>query len=145
MNEALIRAANTATPTRGPAGVRTGHTARETPSRRSSGPAFGELLAQRLLEQRDIKLSAHARERLEARALTLGAAETERLRAAVDAAAAKGARQSLVMLGDMALIVNIPGRTVITAMESDGARGTVFTNIDSAIIAQGGEATAQSR
>jgi len=91
-----------------------------------------------------VKLSAHARARLESRALSFTAEDEARLQAAVDTAAAKGARQSLVMMSGLALIVNIPSRTVITAMESDGARGTVFTNIDSAVIAQGGDAATES-
>jgi len=100
------------------------------------GRDFADVLTGALNARRGIKLSGHAQARLEARALKLTPQDEQRLQAAVDLAAERGARQSLVMLGGLALIVNVPSRTVITAMESDGARGTVFTNIDSAVIAQ---------
>ena len=112
---------------------------------RPRGGGFAELVSRELQSPGGIKLSAHAQARLEQRALDLSASGAARLRQAVDAAAAKGARQSLVLLDDLALIVNIPSRTVVTAIGSDGARGTVFTNIDSAVVAPGGDARADSQ
>ncbi len=52
---------------------------------------------------------------------------------AVSLADTKGIQESLVMLDDMAFIVNIPNHTVITAVnpKEDAA---VFTNIDGAVI-----------
>lgn len=35
---------------------------------------------------------------------------------------------------DMALIVNIPNRTVVTAMDGNAMKDNVFTQIDSAVI-----------
>jgi flagellar operon protein len=49
-------------------------------------------------------------------------------------AEAKGARESLMVMGDTAFIVNIPNRTVITAVNSGQLKDNVFTNIDSAVI-----------
>lgn len=116
-----------------PTGAATGR------KRAPAARGFADLLAS-ALRTPGLRLSAHAQARIEGRGLTLGAEQSRRLEAAVESAAAKGARQALVMLDRIALIVNIPSRTVITAIESDGARGTVFTNIDSAVIAQGGDA-----
>lgn len=103
------------------------------------GNDFASVLSGQLQSQQEVKFSAHAQARLATRDLALSESEQQGLRSAVDLAAAKGARQSLVLLNDLALIVNVPSRTVITAMGSAGAGGNVFTNIDSAVIAQGGD------
>jgi flagellar operon protein len=38
------------------------------------------------------------------------------------------------MLDDVALVVSVRNRTVITAMDKENLRNNVFTNIDSAVI-----------
>jgi flagellar operon protein len=53
---------------------------------------------------------------------------------AVDKAASKGARESLVLLNDLAVLVSVRNRTVITAMERENMKEGVFTQIDSAVI-----------
>jgi flagellar operon protein len=50
-------------------------------------------------------------------------------------AAAKGARDSLVLVDQTAFVVSVPNRTVITAVDREHMREQVFTNIDSAVIA----------
>jgi flagellar operon protein len=59
----------------------------------------------------------------------------EKLDAAVAAASDKGANESLVLMDELALIVSVKHRTVITAMPSNETRGNVFTSIDSTVIA----------
>ena len=51
-----------------------------------------------------------------------------------DKAAAKGSKQSLFVMGDVAMVVSIKNRTVITAVDSQSMKENVFTNIDSAAI-----------
>jgi len=51
-----------------------------------------------------------------------------------DKAAAKGAKQSLFMMGDVGMVVSIKNRVVITAVDQDSMKENVFTNIDSAAI-----------
>ena len=46
---------------------------------------------------------------------------------AVDDAAAKGAQDTLVVLHDIAMIVNVPSRTVVTAMDGKQMQSNVFT------------------
>ena len=53
---------------------------------------------------------------------------------AVDKMAQKGARESLIYMNDMAFVVSVANRTVITAMDGKSARENIFTNIDSAAI-----------
>lgn len=60
----------------------------------------------------------------------------QRLAGAVDKAAAKGSRDSLVLMDDLALVVSIRNRTVITAVDANSRRGNVFTNIDSVVLAE---------
>jgi flagellar operon protein len=83
-----------------------------------------------------LKFSKHAQQRLESRNIQLNEADLSSLEQAVDRAGEKGAQDSLVMLRDMAFIVNVANKVVVTALDGKGAEGNVFTNIDSAIIAQ---------
>jgi flagellar operon protein len=53
---------------------------------------------------------------------------------AVNKAASKGARQSLLVMDNQAFIVSVPNRTVITALDGGSMKENVFTNIDSAVI-----------
>lgn len=57
-----------------------------------------------------------------------------RLTEAVDKVEAKGGRESLILMGDLAFVVSVKNRTVITAINHERLRENVFTNIDSAVI-----------
>ena len=92
------------------------------------GPDFNAILADRL------KLSGHAQTRLESRDIQLDAQAWERVMQGVEKAAQKGAKESLVMVDDVALIVSVKNRTVITAVDQSQLKENVFTNIDSAVI-----------
>ena len=46
----------------------------------------------------------------------------------------KGIKESLVIVDQLAFIVNIPNSTVVTAMNQNDAVENVFTNIDGAVI-----------
>ena len=84
--------------------------------------------------QYGIKFSKHATERLTDRNMNIGSPELERLGSAMERAGEKGARESLVLLDELALVVSVKNRTVITALQS-AQSGGVFTSIDSAVIA----------
>lgn len=81
-----------------------------------------------------VKFSQHAQERLRARGISLNETDMKRLEGAVDSVAQKGGKESLIMLGDAALVVSVKNRTVITAMDRTSMQGNVFTNIDSAVL-----------
>jgi flagellar operon protein len=81
-----------------------------------------------------LRFSAHAMQRLQSRNITLTGDDVARMNAMADKAAAKGAKQSLFILRDTALVVSIKNRTVITAVDQDSMKENVFTNIDSAAI-----------
>lgn len=81
-----------------------------------------------------LKFSAHAKERLALRNIDLSSEDVARMTDAVNKAAAKGARQSLLVMDNQAFIVSVTNRTVITALDGGSMRENVFTNIDSAVI-----------
>ncbi|MOA07809.1 hypothetical protein D3C78_1275320 [compost metagenome] len=60
--------------------------------------------------------------------------QLSKIETAIDNAAAKGAKESLILMKDMALIVNVDNRTVVTAMDGSSMKDNVFTQIDSAVI-----------
>lgn len=86
------------------------------------------------LPAQGVKFSQHAQERLKARNITLSANDLANLEGAVNSVARKGGKESLVMMGDAALVVSIRNRTVVTAMDKTQMQGNVFTNIDSAVV-----------
>lgn len=92
------------------------------------GPAFEAILRDRL------KVSGHAQTRLASRNIELGKDQWERVLLGVQKAEAKGARESLVMVDDVALIVSVKNRTIITAVDQGNLKENVFTNIDSALF-----------
>ncbi len=81
-----------------------------------------------------LKFSAHAQQRLESRNIRLTNDDVAKMNAMADKAAAKGAKQSLFMMRDVAMVVSITNRTVITAVDQSSMKENVFTNIDSAAI-----------
>lgn len=99
----------------------------------SAAPSFGSVL-QQTIERDSLKFSAHAQERLQASQTQLSAGDIARINDAVTKAAQKGARESLVLLPNMALVVSVRNRTVITAVDGQRMKDNIFTNIDSAVI-----------
>jgi flagellar operon protein len=99
----------------------------------TSNSPFAQVLDQKLPAQ-GVKFSQHAQDRLRARNITFSAADLANLEGAVNSVAQKGGRESLVMMGDSALVVSVKNRTVVTALDKSQMRGNVFTNIDSAVI-----------
>jgi flagellar operon protein len=108
---------------------------RESPRRTSgTGKDFRNLLDE-LGKSAGIRFSRHAAERMSSRGIHLDSSAITKLNAAFDTAGSKGARESLVLMDEMALVVSVKNRTVITAMSSDETKGNVFTSIDSTVIA----------
>jgi flagellar operon protein len=81
-----------------------------------------------------IKFSNHAMKRLESRNIQLSETSIDKIKNAVEKAELKGAKDSLIMLDNTAYVVNIPNRTVVTAIELKQASENVFTNIDSVVF-----------
>lgn len=85
-------------------------------------------------KSKGLSFSHHARQRLQARDIALGPEELGKLHNAVEKAAAKGCRSSLLLYRDMAFIAGVPKRTIITALDGESIKEHVFTNIDSTVV-----------
>jgi len=83
----------------------------------------------------EIKFSNHAMNRLSQRGITLSNQEIDKLNDAINHAVDKGSRDSLVLLNDLAFIVSVRSRTVVTAIQTGRMKESIFTNIDSTVIA----------
>ena len=86
------------------------------------------------LESADIKLSKHASRRIDSRKIELSEMDYAKLSDAMNSLEKKGARDSLVLMGEKAFIVNVPSKTVVTALSKEQMQEQVFTNIDSTIL-----------
>lgn len=95
---------------------------------------FNQVLDQAQKKQ-DIRFSAHAQQRMNARGIQYTQGQIERLNQAVSQVDAKGGRDSLVMLDETALVVSVKNETVVTVVDRENLKQNVFTNIDSAVIA----------
>ena len=93
---------------------------------------FSEVLQSKTEEP--LRFSSHARQRLQSRQIELTEQDRAELTRAVDMAGKKGAKESLILIDDLSLIVSIRNRVVITAMERGQDNASVFTQIDSAVV-----------
>jgi flagellar operon protein len=89
---------------------------------------------QQIFKDKMVRLSHHAEQRLEQRGIQLLPEQMAKIESALDKAAAKGAKDSLILFKDMAFIVNVKNRTIVTAMDSSSMQDNVFTQIDSAVV-----------
>lgn len=99
-----------------------------------SGASFQEILSrkQEAASASELKFSKHATERLMSRNIDLSPEQIERLNGGANMAKEKGIKESLVMVDNLAFIVNTKNRTVVTAVNE--LNNAVFTNIDGAVI-----------
>lgn len=104
---------------------------------RQSGASFSDALDQ--AERRsggstgNVTLSGHASLRLRERGIVASSRMIEQVSKATDLLAAKRARESLVVVGQVGFVVHVPSRVVVTAMPLTDSEPQVFTNIDSAV------------
>lgn len=95
---------------------------------------FERILQDKLQQNLELKVSKHAEMRLKSRNINLSKAQMEKISQAVSKAEQKGVKDSLLLVDDIALVVNIKNRTVITAADRNELKENVFTNIDGAVI-----------
>ena len=81
-----------------------------------------------------IKFSNHAIERMRMRGISYSPEQMSRIETAVGKAQAKGARETLLLTDDSAMIVNVNNKTVVTVMDKNSLKENVFTNIDSTVV-----------
>ena len=101
-----------------------------------NGISFEEILKQKqeVANRSELKFSKHASMRLNDRHINLSQEQSSRLESGVLKASEKGINESLVILDSLAFIVNVPNRTVVTAIDQSESNDNIFTNIDGAVI-----------
>ncbi len=105
---------------------------------KAQGLSFQEILQQKQAgvsgSTGNLRFSKHAVNRLSDRNIELTTAQMQRLNDGARKAGEKGIQESLVIVDELAFIVNIPNNTVVTAMDQTETTDNVFTNIDGAVI-----------
>ena len=89
---------------------------------RTSGVAYG------------LKFTKHADARLEQRDIRLTDEQMIRLEEGTKKAYSKGIKESLVIVDNLAFIVNTDKKTVITAIDQNSSDDNIYTNIDGAVV-----------
>jgi len=90
--------------------------------------------SEELTQAKALNFSKHASQRLHSRGIEMSEDRLTKLSDAVDKAADKGSKESLILDDSAAYVVSVPNRTVITAFDRSNLQDGVFTSIDSAII-----------
>lgn len=114
--------------------VKTQHEQEDTSGQ---GVSFGDILREKSMPQEtgtELKFSKHAANRLAQRNIELTRNQLERLNDGAKKADLKGIQDSLVIVDDLAFIVNVPSSTVVTAMDQTQTQENIFTNIDGTVI-----------
>ena len=96
--------------------------------------SFNKILDKQISKQEGFTISAHAAQRLNSRNIDIKDDDMKKINDGINMAESKGAKQSLILYKDMALITSIKNRTVITAMDKNESKGKIITNIDSVVM-----------
>lgn len=86
------------------------------------------------MQKDGVKFSKHATKRLSERNIRLNEKNLENLNKAIANAEAKGIKDALILMNNVAFIANVQNKTIITTVESESLKDSVFTNIDGAVI-----------
>jgi len=105
-----------------------------SPTKESDEVSFEDHLEAAREQTEDIELSAHAKQRIAERNISLNPTERQTLARTMDHLDDKGAQDAAVLRDDAAFVVNVPNRTVITALGRSEMQQRVFTQIDSAVM-----------
>lgn len=104
----------------------------ERVSQTYNGRPFQEILNEQINQR--ISFSKHASQRTEERNIQISEGDLGRLEDACDRAKQKGIRDALIVMDDSAYIVNAPNRVVITVVDKNEMKSSIFTNIDGAVF-----------
>lgn len=112
-------------------GVQKVSTSNKTSS--TSGSSFKDVLNKTLLDKNSgYTLSKHAAERINE--IGFSQNDMENIEKGFKLAEEKGAKNSVMVYKNVALIASIENKTVITAVDKDRAESNVFTNVDSVVL-----------
>ncbi|MBP1968096.1 flagellar operon protein [Virgibacillus natechei] len=98
--------------------------------KQSSGTPFRDVLS----EQQNLKVSKHAKQRMDERNIQLNDTQWSAITEKMGEAKGKGVTDSLVLTNEAALLVSTKNNTVVTAMDREEATSKIFTNINGTIL-----------
>ena len=108
--------------------------ANATKQTKANGNDIKKTFSEELTQASTLSFSKHASQRLHSRGIEMSEERLTKLSDAVNKAADKGSKESLILDDTAAYVVSVPNRTVITAFDRSNLQDGVFTSIDSAII-----------
>ena len=95
---------------------------------------FNKILDKQINKEECFTISSHAAERLNSRNINFSDDDMRKINEGINMADSKGAKQSLILYKDMALITSIKNRTVITALDKKQSEVSIINNIDSVVM-----------
>lgn len=116
-------------------GLPTPQTATAVPVAAAGELAFAEQLRRQLEDATGMRVSNHMEKRLQSRQIEMTPDDVQRLATAVEKAEDRGSRESVVLMDDLAFVVSLRNKTLVTAVDAASRKENVFTNIDSVVIA----------
>ena len=109
----------------------------QIPGRPPVSPSFAETLQKAGRNEEPGKgftISAHAEQRISQRDIGMDNDARSQISNAFGKLEEKGAQNALLLRKDAAFVVNVPARTIITAMNQEDMQHRVFTQIDSTLL-----------
>ncbi|NEU29368.1 flagellar protein [bacterium LRH843] len=95
---------------------------------------FQQLLRTELNEPTELKISKHAKQRMDMRGIEFSTEKWLAIQAKVIEAKQKGVSDSLVITREAALVISAKNDTVITVLNREEAQSQIFTNINGTIL-----------
>lgn len=96
--------------------------------------SFQEVLKQKVRQESRIEFSRHAMDRVVQRNVNVSTEHMERLNEGVRLAEEKGLKEPLILVDSTAFVVSVKNNKVITVVNDENLKGTVFTNIDGTVM-----------
>lgn len=101
------------------------------PKSKANDANFSSVLSQAV----NVKISKHANQRLQTQNINIDDKTLLKLQEAVEKASQKGLKNDVLILnGDVAYVVNVKNRVVITVRDMNSLKENIFTNIEGVLM-----------
>ncbi|MBC86232.1 MAG: hypothetical protein CL677_03545 [Bdellovibrionaceae bacterium] len=101
-------------------------------AKKSSSLSVGS--SEAMSKPRVLEFSSHAVERMRSRGIHFSPDQMNKIEGAHSKAKEKGAKETLILTDNAALIVNVKNDKIVTVMDKAGMKDNVFTKIDSTVV-----------